>query len=109
MKIKKLYLAFSLLFICFMNGQSVENSLPFENNEITIEKIMAGMFGLAIYFIPTIISRDKKKWKIISIFNLLTGWTGIGWLISLVWALKAESKISTDLDSEEETESEENT
>jgi len=74
-----------------------QSGLPFENNEITAEKIMAGFFGVCIYFIPTIIARDKIHFKRIFIFNLLAAWTVIGWFISLVWALKAKSKNTDSL------------
>jgi len=69
-----------------------QNALPFENNKITPEKIMAGFFVLGIYFIPSIIARDKTHFKRILIFNLLTSWTIIGWFISFLWALMAKSK-----------------
>ncbi|MTH16755.1 superinfection immunity protein [Flavobacterium sp. LC2016-01] len=71
-----------------------ESSLPFENNEITIEKIMAGFFALGIYFIPTIIARDKIQFKYILLLNLLTGWTVLGWFVCLMWAMNAKSKNS---------------
>lgn len=66
--------------------------LPFENNEITVAKVMAGMVALVAYFIPALIARDKTNWRTILIFNLLAGWTVIGWLIALIWALKSKSK-----------------
>jgi len=63
------------------------SGLPFENNEVTIEKIMAGIVLLFVYFIPSIISWNKKNSKFLLICNLFIGWTGIGWFISLLWAL----------------------
>ncbi|WP_366518009.1 superinfection immunity protein [uncultured Flavobacterium sp.] len=38
--------------------------------------------GFFVYFISSVIGRDKKNWKYIIIFNLLTAWTVIGWFIS---------------------------
>ena len=103
MKIKNLYFIISFFAINFTRAQPFgESNLPFENNEITIEKVMAGIFALAVYFIPTIISRDKKKWRYIFLFNLLTSWTIIGWFISLVWALNAKSKIIKNVETESE-------
>lgn len=71
------------------------SSLPFDNTDITIEKIMAGVVVLFVYFIPTIISWDKKKGRYVFVFNLLTAWTVLGWFISFVLALKVsrESKL----------------
>jgi len=50
-------------------------------------------FGaIALYFLPTIvgISRKKKNLAPIVIINLLLGWTIIGWIVALVWALAVE-------------------
>lgn len=71
---------------------ALQSTLPFENNEITPEKIMAGCIALCIYFIPTIIARDKIYFRLIFILNLLTAWTIIGWFVSFLWALNAKTK-----------------
>jgi hypothetical protein len=93
MNSKNLFSIILLFFIDFFYGQSMSNnSLPFENNDITKEKVMAGMFALAVYFIPTIIARDKKKWGYIFIFNLVAAWTIVGWFIAILWAIKAPIK-----------------
>lgn len=90
----KKILPWTLIFLLTANYSYAQqsSSLPFENNEITIEKIMAGFFAMCVYFIPTIIARDKIHFKRIFIFNLLTAWTVIGWFISFLWAIKAKSK-----------------
>jgi len=89
----KIIFRLTILFILTVNYVCAQQtSLPFENNQITIEKIMAGFLGLFVYFIPTIVARDKIHFKRIFIFNLLTAWTFIGWLICFLWALKAKSK-----------------
>lgn len=43
----------------------------------------------AIYFLPSIIAlcNDHKQFTVIFAINFLTGWTGVGWLITLLWAL----------------------
>ena len=46
--------------------------------------------GVAIYFIPTIVaykSEHDNKTAILCL-NLFLGWSLIGWVVSLVWALK---------------------
>jgi NAD-dependent SIR2 family protein deacetylase len=43
-------------------------------------------FSILIYFVPAIVGRNKKNAHAIFILNLLTGWTFIGWVGSLVWA-----------------------
>ncbi len=47
--------------------------------------------GLIAYFLPTIIAaaRNHHRSTAILVLNLFLGWTIIGWVISLVWALKA--------------------
>ena len=50
-------------------------------------------FGfLFYYFLPSIIAAARSKRDLVSIFvlNFLLGWTAIGWVIALVWALKAD-------------------
>lgn len=79
------------------------SGLPFENDEITIEKIMAGIVVLFVYFIPTIISWNKKNSRFLIFFNVLAAWTGLGWFIAFVWALNISRKHSS-LVAEEENE-----
>ena len=47
-------------------------------------------FGFVMYFLPSIIAfaRSKRDSASIFVLNLLLGWTAIGWVIALVWALK---------------------
>lgn len=47
-------------------------------------------FGFILYFLPAIIAfaRSKRDAVSILVLNLLLGWTAIGWVIALVWALK---------------------
>jgi len=46
---------------------------------------------LAIYFLPTIVGRDKRNAGAIFVLNLFLGWTLIGWVIALVWACTYEN------------------
>ena len=43
----------------------------------------------AVYFTPTIValSLDRRNKLAIAALNALLGWTIIGWVMSLVWAL----------------------
>jgi hypothetical protein len=47
-------------------------------------------FGFVLYFLPAIIAFARSKRDAVSILalNFLLGWTAIGWVIALVWALK---------------------
>lgn len=46
----------------------------------------------AIYFMPSIVAylNKAKSFSAIFVLNLFLGWTLIGWIIALVWALKNE-------------------
>jgi len=45
--------------------------------------------GLIIYFLPSIVSlkRKHRQQNAILTLNLFLGWTFIGWVIALVWAM----------------------
>lgn len=45
------------------------------------------LFGVIIYFIPTFIGASKEKSAGILILNLFLGWTIIGWVGALIWAV----------------------
>lgn len=44
---------------------------------------------LIMYFLPTIVANKRKHKNVTAIFclNLFAGWTFLGWVGSLVWAL----------------------
>lgn len=43
-------------------------------------------FGL-LYFAPSIAGKNKRKANAIFILNFFLGWTLIGWVVALVWAV----------------------
>lgn len=53
------------------------------------EVIIATIALLPLQFLPTILAFTQKKQHRIGIMlvNILTGWTGIGWIAALVWVL----------------------
>lgn len=42
---------------------------------------------LALYFLPSILARKKRQATPVFVLNLLLGWTFLGWIGALVWAL----------------------
>jgi Superinfection immunity protein len=54
-------------------------------------------FFLLLYFLPTIIGRYKHDATGIFLLNLFLGWTVIGWLIALIWAISAPSMVPVRL------------
>jgi hypothetical protein len=49
-------------------------------------------FGVVMYFLPSIIALARSKRDIggIVLLNFFLGWTMIGWVIALVWAVKTD-------------------
>ncbi len=47
-------------------------------------------FWFVMYFLPSIIALARSKRDLLAIFllNLFLGWSVIGWIVALVWALK---------------------
>jgi Superinfection immunity protein len=54
---------------------------------------MHGLILLAVYFLPFLVAlaRHNVSTGGILVVNLLFGWTGIGWVLALVWALTGAS------------------
>jgi hypothetical protein len=50
-------------------------------------------FG-AIHFLPTIIAALRHGRSVVGIFllNLFLGWTVIGWVVALIWAITNEPR-----------------
>ena len=48
--------------------------------------------GFVSYFLPSIIALARSKRNLLSIFllNLFLGWTFVGWVVALVWAVKVD-------------------
>jgi hypothetical protein len=51
-----------------------------------------GPVGLAVYFLPTIIVLARRKKNVLGpiLVNVLLGWTVIGWIVALIWALTVD-------------------
>jgi uncharacterized membrane protein YqaE (UPF0057 family) len=47
---------------------------------------------LVIYFLPTIAAWETKHISGIMILNLLLGWTVLGWIAALIWAVSSPKK-----------------
>jgi hypothetical protein len=49
-------------------------------------------FGFVMYFLPTIIAvaRSKRDTAAILLLNLFLGWSVIGWVVALIWAVKTD-------------------
>lgn len=50
------------------------------------------LLSLFLYFLPAFLARNKPNFTSILILNILAGWTFIGWIIALVWAISSDSQ-----------------
>ena len=55
-----------------------------------IFSIVLILIGLVVYFIPTIVAvkRDHPNKVAIICVDIFLGWSFLGWVVALVWALK---------------------
>jgi hypothetical protein len=62
--------------------------------------ILAFAGGL-LYFLPTFIAYRKKHFVAITLVNVFLGWTIVGWIFALIWAVvdrAPQQPLSTVLD-----------
>jgi hypothetical protein len=57
--------------------------------------ILIGVVAFVLHFLPTFIagSRHVQSFWWILLINLFFGWTLIGWVIALVWALQDRPRL----------------
>ena len=49
---------------------------------------------IIIYFLPTLLaSKHRNVWSI-ALLNLFLGWTFIGWVVAMIWAVSKDKKES---------------
>ncbi len=55
----------------------------------TIFMPLTFVVGLVVYFVPTIVAGFRNHTQTVAIFalNLFLGWSLLGWVAALVWAL----------------------
>lgn len=51
---------------------------------------IAAVAALALYFLPAILADRRKRRDVLTLalFNACLGWTVLGWLLALYWALQ---------------------
>lgn len=54
------------------------------------------VFGLLLYFIPTLVAANRKHRNSTAIFvlNFFLGWSLIGWVIALIWSVANSSEVA---------------
>lgn len=46
--------------------------------------------SLLVYFIPAIVAHGKPQFASVLVLDIFLGWTLVGWVVALAWALKTE-------------------
>jgi nitric oxide reductase large subunit len=52
--------------------------------------LLLAALALGFYFLPSFIGWNKRSSGAIIALNMLLGWTAIGWIVALIWALTAD-------------------
>ena len=73
----------SVLFLSFLIPVGFRPTMP--------EQVVLFVVSLPLYFLPAIIGRRKRNARALLALNLLLGWTFLGWVGALIWALLRES------------------
>jgi len=82
-----------ILFLCLLFGMvtiAASWDAPKYRDAFGLALYVAcSLVGLVIYFIPSwvAIRRDHRNVKSIIVLDLFLGWTLVGWVLALVWAL----------------------
>lgn len=58
-----------------------------------MDPIVLVLFGSVLYVLPSLLAKHKRNAVAIVILNLLLGWTVIGWIGALLWALVEKPKV----------------
>jgi Superinfection immunity protein len=67
---------------------------PVSDLTITLIIIATGLLAFGIFFLPALVAlrRNHPNAAAILALNLLLGWTFLGWVIALVWAMCAQTQ-----------------
>jgi uncharacterized membrane protein YccC len=53
--------------------------------------------GVLVYFLPTLIGFNKKNLREVLLLNIFFGWTVIGWIWALVWAISGKAPLPKEI------------
>ena len=58
---------------------------------------LGAVVGVALYLLPSIVARQVQHHNVVAIvvLNVLLGWTLLGWIGALVWALKPSPPVNS--------------
>ena len=84
----KIWYIFISILLAATGGILADNG--FFGNDDDAFALILGAFNLPIYFVPSVVGMEKENKLAIFILNLCLGWTVLGWVAALVWAVMKE-------------------
>lgn len=54
--------------------------------------LAGALFWTVVYFIPSFMARGKSSFFPILMVNIFFGWSVIGWIVALIWAMGADGR-----------------
>lgn len=78
----------------FATDEKSEAAAPTDSSASTFATLVCCAIVLFCYFIPTLVAAIRGHQQALAIFvlNLLLGWSGLGWVLALIWACTAVHK-----------------
>lgn len=66
---------------------------------VVLVSIFFCIFGVWLYFLPSLLASQKKTRYTggITVLNLFLGWTLLGWVGALIWAVSAQPGTATQV------------
>jgi hypothetical protein len=63
------------------------------DSEVVFGMLVEFVFVIFMYWLPTIVAsrRHHINAGAIGVLNFLLGWTVLGWVVAMVWAVKVDS------------------
>jgi hypothetical protein len=52
------------------------------------------VLAILVYFFPSIVARKKENFLAIFVLNLFLGWSFLGWVVALIWAVMKEKRVN---------------
>jgi predicted RNA-binding Zn-ribbon protein involved in translation (DUF1610 family) len=70
-------------------------SVPMSDTGGIIFLLLTALVSIGIYFIPYILAKQNKKQNAgaIGALNFFLGWTLVGWVAALVWAMSKDANV----------------
>lgn len=67
-------------------------------DNVTLIRVVSGFLALFIfvplYFLPAFLARKKRQFLPILLLNIFLGWTLLGWVGALIWAVADQPKVA---------------